>query len=153
MGARNLVGIGLSYRPARLHACAGGNDSFESILGLLKSLKIRPLNSKSFQRYRQRRQRNLGGGGGRGGAKKQERACLVSTQACAHDSPIMHNKAHATAWVVAGCGLYRPRQAVQAQKRPKDRGMQVPGYWQDYVLSESQRCFFQRHKETISRDL
>jgi hypothetical protein len=33
-GARNRVGIGLSNRPARLHRLA------ESILGLLKSLKI-----------------------------------------------------------------------------------------------------------------
>ncbi len=32
-GARNLVGIGLSYRPARI-------DSLESIPGLLKNLKI-----------------------------------------------------------------------------------------------------------------
>jgi hypothetical protein len=34
MGARNRVGIGLSYWPARLHRLA------ESIPGLLKSLKI-----------------------------------------------------------------------------------------------------------------
>jgi hypothetical protein len=65
MGARNRGGIGLSYRPARLRrlaelipwnqfrgpinilkfgltgpSYAGGIDSFESILGLLKSLKI-----------------------------------------------------------------------------------------------------------------
>jgi hypothetical protein len=62
MGARNRVGIGLSYRPARLHRLAefipwnrflgskivyknglatyaGGVDSAESIPGLLKSLK------------------------------------------------------------------------------------------------------------------
>jgi hypothetical protein len=39
MGARNRIGIGLSYRPARLQA--GGIDSLESIPGLLKSLKIR----------------------------------------------------------------------------------------------------------------
>ncbi len=38
-GARNRVGIGLSYRSTRLHR-AGGIDSLESILGLLKSLKI-----------------------------------------------------------------------------------------------------------------
>ncbi len=38
IGARNRVGIGLSYRPARLHA--GGIDSLEYIPGLLKSLKI-----------------------------------------------------------------------------------------------------------------
>jgi hypothetical protein len=37
MGARNRVGIGLSYRTARLHS---GIGSLESILGLLKSLKI-----------------------------------------------------------------------------------------------------------------
>ncbi len=36
MGARNRVGIGLSYQPAR----AGGIVSLESLLGLLKSLKI-----------------------------------------------------------------------------------------------------------------
>jgi hypothetical protein len=35
MGARNRVGIGLSYRPARL-----GIDYLKSIPGLLKSLKI-----------------------------------------------------------------------------------------------------------------
>jgi hypothetical protein len=35
MGARNRVGIGLSYWPARLHRLA------ELIPGLLKSLKIR----------------------------------------------------------------------------------------------------------------
>jgi hypothetical protein len=35
MGARNRIGIGLSYRTARLHRLA------ESILGLLKCLKIR----------------------------------------------------------------------------------------------------------------
>ncbi len=34
MGARNRVGIGLSYRPSRLHRQA------ESIPGLLKSLEI-----------------------------------------------------------------------------------------------------------------
>jgi hypothetical protein len=33
MGARNRVGLGLSYRPARLH-------SLESIPGLFKNLKI-----------------------------------------------------------------------------------------------------------------
>ncbi len=42
MGSRNQVGIGLSYRPARLHRLAG-IDSLESIPGLLKSLKIRAL--------------------------------------------------------------------------------------------------------------
>ncbi len=40
MGARNRVGIGLSYRPARLHSVM---DSLEYIPRLLKSLKIRPL--------------------------------------------------------------------------------------------------------------
>ncbi len=44
MGARNRVGIGLSYWPARGHK-AGVIDSLESILGLLKSLKIRALYS------------------------------------------------------------------------------------------------------------
>ncbi len=39
MGARNRVGIGLSYRPARLHRLAE-SISLESIPGLLKSLKI-----------------------------------------------------------------------------------------------------------------
>jgi hypothetical protein len=39
----NRVGIGLSYRPARLHSLA--ELILESILGLLKSLKIRALNS------------------------------------------------------------------------------------------------------------
>jgi hypothetical protein len=39
--ARNRVGIGLSYRPARLHYTAWQNGSLESILGLYKSLKIR----------------------------------------------------------------------------------------------------------------
>jgi hypothetical protein len=38
LGARNRVGIGLSYRPAMLHS--GGIDTLESILGLLKSLKF-----------------------------------------------------------------------------------------------------------------
>jgi hypothetical protein len=41
LGARNRVGRGLSYRPARLVHRAGGVDSLESILLLLKSLKIR----------------------------------------------------------------------------------------------------------------
>jgi hypothetical protein len=40
MGARNEVGIGLSYRPATQ---SGEIGSLESILGLLKSLKIRAL--------------------------------------------------------------------------------------------------------------
>jgi hypothetical protein len=37
MGARNRVGIGLSYRTARLHRLA---ETLESIPWLLKSLKI-----------------------------------------------------------------------------------------------------------------
>jgi hypothetical protein len=41
MGARNRVGIGLSYRSARLHRLA--ELTMKSILGLLKSLKIRAL--------------------------------------------------------------------------------------------------------------
>jgi hypothetical protein len=36
MGARNRVGIGLSYRPARIHRLAG----LGIVSGLLKSLKI-----------------------------------------------------------------------------------------------------------------
>jgi hypothetical protein len=40
MGAENRVGIGLSYRPAKVTQ-SGGIGSLESILGLLKSLKIR----------------------------------------------------------------------------------------------------------------
>ncbi len=40
MGARNLVGIGLSV-PARQATQPGGIGSLESILGLLKCLKIR----------------------------------------------------------------------------------------------------------------
>ncbi len=36
LGGRNRVGIGLSYRSARLHA--GGIDSFGSILGLLNRI-------------------------------------------------------------------------------------------------------------------
>ncbi len=43
MGARNQVGRGTSYRPARIHMLAGYIDSLESIVGLLKSLKIRAL--------------------------------------------------------------------------------------------------------------
>jgi hypothetical protein len=45
MGARNREGIGLSYRPARQHSLAElvPSTSLESILGLLKSLKIRAL--------------------------------------------------------------------------------------------------------------
>ncbi len=40
LGARNRVGIVLSYRPARLHTQPGGIGSMESILGLLKSFKL-----------------------------------------------------------------------------------------------------------------
>jgi hypothetical protein len=42
MGARNRGGIGLSYRPARLHRLAEFN-SLESVPGLHKLLKIRAL--------------------------------------------------------------------------------------------------------------
>jgi hypothetical protein len=42
LGTRIGVGIGLSYRPARLHI-GWRNDYLHSILGLLKSLKIRAL--------------------------------------------------------------------------------------------------------------
>jgi hypothetical protein len=45
MGARNRVGIGLPCRPARLHSLAELVPSLESILGLLKSLKIRTLSA------------------------------------------------------------------------------------------------------------
>jgi hypothetical protein len=48
MGARNRVGTGLSYRPARLHRLA------ESILGLLKSLKIRAQEKKTYFCFFQR---------------------------------------------------------------------------------------------------
>ena len=40
MGARNLVGIGLAYRPASLHRLAEPTGSLASISELLKSLKI-----------------------------------------------------------------------------------------------------------------
>ncbi len=43
MEARNRVGIGLSYRPARLQRLAESIYSLESFLGRLKSLKIRAL--------------------------------------------------------------------------------------------------------------
>jgi hypothetical protein len=43
MRARNRVGIGLSYRPARLHTQPEEIGSLESIPGLLKSFKIRAL--------------------------------------------------------------------------------------------------------------
>ncbi len=45
ISARNRVGLGLSYRPAQA-AWAGGNDSWESILWLLKNLKIPPLHKQ-----------------------------------------------------------------------------------------------------------
>ncbi len=41
MGTRNRVGIELSYLPPGYIGCPVGIDSLESILGLLKSLKIR----------------------------------------------------------------------------------------------------------------
>jgi hypothetical protein len=44
MGARNLVGIGLSFRPARIHRLA------ELIPGLLKSLKIRAMINQEYRR-------------------------------------------------------------------------------------------------------
>ncbi len=43
-GARNQIGIGLPYRPARLYTLLHSLAEFrflESILGLIKSLKIR----------------------------------------------------------------------------------------------------------------
>jgi hypothetical protein len=43
VGTRKRVGIGLSYRPARLHRLLAEFDSLDSIPGLLKSLKIRAL--------------------------------------------------------------------------------------------------------------
>jgi hypothetical protein len=58
MGARNRVGIGLSYRPARLHRLS------ESIPGLLKSLKIRALLTD--------------GGGGRGAGSYDCKKAWVS---------------------------------------------------------------------------
>ncbi len=42
MGARNRIGKGFSYRPARLPQ-PGGIGSLESILGLFEGLKIRAL--------------------------------------------------------------------------------------------------------------
>jgi hypothetical protein len=49
MGARNRVGIGLSYWPARLHSTQpGAIGSLKSILGLLKSLKIRAQDLEKF---------------------------------------------------------------------------------------------------------
>ncbi len=48
IGARNRVGLGLSYRYARLHTTQPcGIGSLQSILGLLKSLKIRTKLSRS----------------------------------------------------------------------------------------------------------
>ncbi len=51
MGARNHVGIGLSYQPARLHMLAELiRDSSESILGFLKSLLIRALYNEKMDK-------------------------------------------------------------------------------------------------------
>jgi hypothetical protein len=47
MWARNREGIGFSYRPVRLHT-ACGIGFLESILGLLKSLKLLALISQSL---------------------------------------------------------------------------------------------------------
>ncbi len=47
MGARNRLGIGLSYRPARLHSLAEFVP-WNQFLGSLKSLKIRALFSRPF---------------------------------------------------------------------------------------------------------
>jgi hypothetical protein len=47
MGASNRVGIGLSYRPARLNRPV--ELTLKSILGLLRSLKIRAQDSPSQQ--------------------------------------------------------------------------------------------------------
>jgi hypothetical protein len=47
MGAMNRLGIGLSYRPDR-STKAGGIDSLESISGILKSLKIPPLENSAL---------------------------------------------------------------------------------------------------------
>jgi hypothetical protein len=52
MGARNQVGIGLPYRPARLHRLA------ESIPGLFKSLKIPSQDIKDLVESKLRRQQN-----------------------------------------------------------------------------------------------
>ncbi len=56
MGARNRVGIGLSYQPARLHRLAEFIPWNRSIPGLHKRLKVRAQYSK----------RKAGGGGGSG---------------------------------------------------------------------------------------
>jgi hypothetical protein len=45
MGARNRVGIGLSYRPTRLHKLS----ELALILGLNKSLKIRVVQKKALK--------------------------------------------------------------------------------------------------------
>jgi hypothetical protein len=52
MGARNQVGIGLPYRPARLHRPA------ESIPGLLKSIKILSQDIKDLAESKLRRQQD-----------------------------------------------------------------------------------------------
>jgi hypothetical protein len=49
-GARNKVGKGFSYRPAMQATQPGGIGSLESILGLLKILKIRAENTREVER-------------------------------------------------------------------------------------------------------
>ncbi len=57
MGARNRVGLGLSNRPARLHIQPGGIGSLESILRLIKSLKIGALRTTTGRRKGKERQK------------------------------------------------------------------------------------------------
>jgi hypothetical protein len=67
MEARNWVGIGLSYRPARLHRLAESipyNRFLRSIPGLLKSFKIRAQETAFIaKRQRKKRWRNWRPGG------------------------------------------------------------------------------------------
>ncbi len=68
MKARNRVGIGLSYRPARLHR-PGGIDPLESIPGL-QSFKIPALNSPYLILHRHMKYSFFFGGGGGVGLNK-----------------------------------------------------------------------------------
>jgi hypothetical protein len=51
MGAKNREGIGLSYRPARLHYRLAEFVPLESIPGLNKRLKIPPQNMKNSSTF------------------------------------------------------------------------------------------------------